>query len=89
MAGDGPHYPGWRHIAFKVDSVDATLAAMGADAQVTLGPMDFDAFIQGWRTVGSPIRTATSSRSARDSKTSNPAPGNLGAGTPAPTAKRR
>ena len=51
VAGDGPHYPGWRHIAFKVDSVDATLAAMGTDAQVTLGPMDFDAFIKGWRTV--------------------------------------
>ena len=48
---DGPHYPGWRHIAFKVDDVDATLAAMGADAKVTLGPLDFDAFIKGWRTV--------------------------------------
>ncbi len=48
---DGPHYPGWRHIAFKVDSVDATLAAMGAAANVTLGPFDFDAFITGWRTV--------------------------------------
>ena len=24
---------------------------MGADAKVTLGPMDFDAFIPGWRTV--------------------------------------
>jgi glyoxylase I family protein len=51
VAADGPHYPGWRHIAFKVDSVDATLAAMGADAKVTLGPLDFDAFIKGWRTV--------------------------------------
>src|SRR5690348_10645393 len=33
--GDGPHYPGVRHIAFKVDDVDATLAEMGADAIVT------------------------------------------------------
>jgi glyoxylase I family protein len=49
--GDGPHYPGLRHIAFKVDSVDETLKAMGADAKVTLGPLDFDAFIKGWRTV--------------------------------------
>lgn len=49
--GDGPHYPGVRHLAFKVDDVDAKLAAMGAAAQVTLGPMSFDAFIPGWRTV--------------------------------------
>jgi glyoxylase I family protein len=51
VAGDGPHYPGLRHLAFKVDSVDATLTAMGAAAMVTLGPLDFDAFIKGWRTV--------------------------------------
>lgn len=49
--GDGPHYPGVRHIAFQVDSVDATLAALGEAAQITLGPLDFDAFIPGWRTV--------------------------------------
>ena len=44
-------FPGWRHIAFRVDNVDAKLAEMGADAQITLGPLDFDAFIPGWRTV--------------------------------------
>lgn len=49
--GDGPHYPAVRHIAFKVASVDAKLAAMGADAHITLGPLDFGAFIPGWRTV--------------------------------------
>ena len=43
--GTGPEYPGWRHLAFKVDDVDATLAAMGADARITAGPMGFDAFI--------------------------------------------
>ena len=48
---DGPWYPEWRHIAFKVDDVDAKLAEMGQDAEVTLGPFDFDAFIPGWRTV--------------------------------------
>src|SRR5947207_2366102 len=48
---DGPHYPGWRHIAFIVDDVDAKLASMGSDAQPTLGPLGFDAFIPGWRTV--------------------------------------
>jgi glyoxylase I family protein len=50
-SGDGPHYPGLRHIAFKVDDVDAKLVEMGADAQITLGPLGFDAFIPGWRTV--------------------------------------
>jgi len=48
---DGPAWPGWRHIAFKVDDVDAKLAEMGGDARVTLGPMSFDDFIPGWRTV--------------------------------------
>src|SRR5690606_727301 len=48
---DGYPYPGWRHIAFKVDSVDAQLERMGADARILLGPLDFDAFIPGWRTV--------------------------------------
>ena len=48
---DGPWYPGWRHIAFQVDNVDAKLAEMGEDACITLGPLDFDAFIPGWRTV--------------------------------------
>ena len=48
---DGPHYPGWRHIAFQVDDVDAKLRQMGADARVTLGPLDFSDFIPGWRTV--------------------------------------
>jgi glyoxylase I family protein len=50
-AGDGPNYPGVRHLAFQVDDVDAKVAAMGADARVTAGPMSFDAFIPGWRTV--------------------------------------
>jgi glyoxylase I family protein len=48
---DGPWYPGWRHIAFTVDNVDAKLAEMGDDAQITLGPFDFDDFLQGWRGV--------------------------------------
>lgn len=49
--GAGPEYPGWRHLAFKVDDVDATLAAMGPDARITAGPMSFDDFIPGWRTA--------------------------------------
>ena len=49
--GDGPWYPGVRHLAFKVDDVDAKLIAMGAAATITLGPMSFDDFIPGWRTA--------------------------------------
>jgi glyoxylase I family protein len=48
---DGYQFPGFRHIAFQVDDVDAKLAEMGSDARITQGPMDFDAFIPGWRTV--------------------------------------
>lgn len=48
---DGPHHAGFRHIAFTVDNVDAAIAAMGADAKITLGPLSFDDFIPGWRTV--------------------------------------
>jgi glyoxylase I family protein len=50
-SGPGPEYPGWRHLAFKVDDVDATVAAMGPDAHITAGPLDFDTFIPGWRTT--------------------------------------
>ncbi len=49
--GAGPETPGWRHIAFRVADVDAKLAEMGQDACVTLGPLGFDDFIPGWRTV--------------------------------------
>jgi glyoxylase I family protein len=49
--GAGPEYPGWRHLAFKVDDIDALLKQMGDDAKVTLGPTDFHDFIPGWRTV--------------------------------------
>jgi len=50
---DGPHHPGVRHFAFKVDDLDATLAAMGEEikARLTLGPLDFKDFIPGWRTA--------------------------------------
>ena len=48
---DGPGYRGVRHLAFQVRDVDATLAAMGTAAEVTLGPLDFGDFIPGWRTA--------------------------------------
>jgi glyoxylase I family protein len=48
---DGPQYPGVRHLAFKVNNVDAKLVEMGNDAEITLGPINFDDYIPGWRTV--------------------------------------
>jgi glyoxylase I family protein len=48
---DGYGYVGVRHIAFQVDNVDAKLAEMGSDAHIALGPLDFNDFIPGWRTV--------------------------------------
>lgn len=48
---DGPQFPSVRHLAFKVDNVDAKLAEMGDDANITLGPLKFDDYIPGWRTV--------------------------------------
>jgi glyoxylase I family protein len=48
---DGPGHRGVRHLAFQVDDVDSRLKAMGAEARVTQGPLDFGAFIPGWRTV--------------------------------------
>jgi glyoxylase I family protein len=48
---DGPQYPSVRHLAFKVDNVDTKLAEMGDDAKITLGPLNFDNYITGWRTV--------------------------------------
>jgi glyoxylase I family protein len=50
-AADGPTAAGVRHIAFQTDDIDAALAAMGAEADVTLGPLDFGDFIPGWRTA--------------------------------------
>jgi glyoxylase I family protein len=49
--GPGPEYPGWRHLAFKVDDIDVVLADLGSEAHITAGPMSFDAFIPGWRAV--------------------------------------
>lgn len=48
---DGPTWPGVRHLAFQVENVDAKIDELGDDAVISLGPLDFDAFIPGWRTV--------------------------------------
>ena len=49
--GAGPTGAGWRHLAFKVDDIEAKLAEMGQDTRVTLGPLRFDEIVPGWRTV--------------------------------------
>jgi len=49
--GTGPDFPSWRHLAFKVDSVDRKLADLGPAAKVTAGPADFGAILPGWRTA--------------------------------------
>jgi glyoxylase I family protein len=48
---DGYPWPGVRNVSFEVDDVDAKLATMGADAVVAFGPLSFDAFVPGWRSV--------------------------------------
>ena len=48
---EGPLHPGVRNFSFQVDNVDAQLAAMGDAARITFGPLSFDAFIPGWRSV--------------------------------------
>jgi glyoxylase I family protein len=46
---DGPGEAGFRHMAFRVASVDRKIREMGGAARVTLGPVSFDGFIKGWR----------------------------------------
>jgi len=44
---DGYQYPSVRHLAFKVDSVDAKLTEIGNDAKITLGPLTLMIIFQG------------------------------------------
>jgi glyoxylase I family protein len=48
---DGPSNAGFRHIAFQVDDIYAQLNEMGADAEITLGPVDLNDQIKGWKVV--------------------------------------
>jgi glyoxylase I family protein len=49
---DGPQHAGAvRHLAFQTDDVQSFLDRIGDSAQITLGPLDFDDFIPGWRSV--------------------------------------
>ena len=49
--GDGYPWPSVRNISFEVDDVDAKIVAMGGDADVAFGPLSFEDFIPGWRSV--------------------------------------
>ena len=48
---DGQNYPGWRHIAFQVESVDEFIAQFNNELEISLGPLDFSSFIPNWKTV--------------------------------------
>jgi glyoxylase I family protein len=49
---DGPRDTGAvRHIAFQTDDLDAFLTRIGEAVPVSLGPLSFEDFIPGWRTV--------------------------------------
>ncbi len=47
---DGYAYSGWRHIAFQVENIDETMKNI-ENCEISLGPLSFDDFIKGWRTV--------------------------------------
>ncbi len=48
---DGHAFPGFRHLAFEVDDVDAFAKTLGAELKVNLGPLHFDSFIPGWAAI--------------------------------------
>lgn len=49
--GDGYPWPSVRNFSFMVDDVDRKLAEMGSAAVVAFGPLAFDSFIPGWKSV--------------------------------------
>jgi glyoxylase I family protein len=51
-SGDGPAHVGVaRHLAFQTDDLDDFLERMADQVPVSLGPLRFDDFIAGWRSV--------------------------------------
>ena len=52
VSGDGPPQPGIaRHLAFQVEDLAAFLDRVGDQIPVSLGPLKFDEFIEGWHSV--------------------------------------
>jgi len=47
--GNGPAYPGWKHICFAVADLEAKLNEMGDEARITLGPLNRDELEPGMR----------------------------------------
>lgn len=47
--GAGPRYPGWRHICFLVDDLDAKLKELGEAVRITREPLDLSSFVTGMR----------------------------------------
>lgn len=48
---DGQNYPGWRHIAFQVESVTTFMDQFSGEIDISLGPLDFSDLIPNWKTV--------------------------------------
>jgi len=46
---DGYDFVGIRHFCLKVENLDAVLAAMGEEAQISLGPLDMGQYIADMR----------------------------------------
>jgi glyoxylase I family protein len=52
ITADGPPHRGIaRHVAFQTDDLDAFLDRVGDQIPVSLGPLQFDDFIRGWRSI--------------------------------------
>lgn len=45
----GPEYHGLRHLAFRVDDLDAKLTELGDSVKIDLGPLDMSQYIRGMR----------------------------------------
>jgi glyoxylase I family protein len=45
----GYNFPGWKHICFTVDDLEATLRKMGDEAKITQGPVDMGGFVPGMK----------------------------------------
>jgi glyoxylase I family protein len=46
---DGYNYPGFRHMSFLVDNLDVKLKEFDHDIKITLGPLELDNLIKGFK----------------------------------------
>lgn len=47
--GAGPRYPGWRHLCFKVESIEEKIKEIGSSAIITQDTIELSEFIPGMR----------------------------------------